>query len=76
MVYFFVDKDGTEGCANECPARGHKEWNDWESTDGYDCRIIYLPKGTIEKVIGKRLTWEDKPYFYSGVKEIDERNNN
>ena len=24
-------------------------------------RWIYLPKGTIEKLIGKKLTWEDDP---------------
>lgn len=66
MVYFFVDKDGAEGCANEKPIRNFSEWCEWKSTDGYDCRIIYLPKGTIKKVIGKKLTWDDEPYEYYG----------
>ena len=35
----------------------------------YDCHenigeIVVLPKGTIEKLIGKKLTWEDEPYEY------------
>jgi len=27
---------------------------------------IRLPKGTIEKLIGKKLTWKDKPFKYKG----------
>lgn len=30
MVYFFVDKDGTEGCANEIPNRNFSEWIGWK----------------------------------------------
>ena len=75
MVYFFVDKDGTEGCANERPYRKYDEWSGWKDVYGESCTITTLPKGTIEKVIGKTLTWEDEPYYYSGVKEIDDANN-
>lgn len=25
-------------------------------------QIVYLPKGSIKKLIGKTLTWEDEPY--------------
>ena len=75
MVYFFVNKDGTEGCANEIPNRNFKLWMGWENVYGDYCVITALPKGTIEKVIGKTLTWEDEPYYYSGVKEIDDANN-
>ena len=75
MVYFFVDKDGTEGCANEIPNRNFSEWLGWEDVYGESCTITTLPNGTIEKVIGKKLTWEDEPYYYSGVKEIDDANN-
>ena len=64
MVYFFVDKDGTEGCSNELPNRHFSEWLGWK--DLYECTITTLPKGTIEKVIGKKLTWEDEPYEYYG----------
>lgn len=27
--------------------------------------ISVLPKGTIEKLIGKKLTWQDKPYKFN-----------
>lgn len=66
MVYFFVDKDGTEGCSNELPNRMFSEWVGWENTDGVECTITTLPKGTIEKIIGRVLTWDDEPYKYNG----------
>ena len=66
MVYFFVDKDGTEGCANERPNRNFGEWCGWESVFGDECVITILPKGTIEKLIGRVLTWENEPYYYTG----------
>lgn len=25
-------------------------------------QVVMLPKGSIEKLIGKTLTWEDEPY--------------
>lgn len=75
MVYFFVNKDGTECCANEMPNRNFSEWYGWTDVFGESCDITVLPKGTIEKVIGKTLTWDDEPYYYSGVKEIDDLNN-
>lgn len=34
MVYFFVDKDGTEGCANEIPEKGFNEWRSWKDVYG------------------------------------------
>lgn len=66
MVYFFVDKDGTEGCSNELPNRNFSEWLGWKNVYGEECTITTLPKGTIEKVIGKKLTWDDEPYEYYG----------
>lgn len=66
MVYFFVDKDGTEGCANEIPEKGFNEWRSWKDVYGESCEIVTLPNGTIEKLIGKKLTWEDEVYEYIG----------
>lgn len=66
MVYFFVDKDGTEGCSNELPDRNWFEWMGWKNVYGEVCTITRLPKGTIEKLIGKKLTWDDEPYEYNG----------
>ena len=65
-TYFFVDKDGTEGCANEMPRQDCGEWWPWENTDGVVCDIVILPNGTIEKIIGKPLTWEEGVYEYNG----------
>lgn len=75
MVYFFVDKNGAEGCANERPYRNFGEWVGWDNTDGYSCNIVSLPKGTIEKTIGRVLTWENEPYYYTGSEEYDKLNN-
>lgn len=43
----------------------------WDAEDLYDedegCLMSYytrLPQGTIEKLIGRKLTWKDKPYKY------------
>ena len=73
MVYFFVDKDGTEGCANERPYRDKVCWSGYEDIY-FECVITNLPKGTIEKVIGRVLTWEDEPFEYYGIEEYDKRN--
>ena len=39
-------------------------WDDFQTdVDGDKIdTTIELPKGTIEKIIGKKLTWEDEPY--------------
>ena len=75
MVYFFVNKDGSESCSNECPERNFDEWIEWKSVFGEECHITTLPKGTIKKIIGKELTWENNPYKYYGIEEIDNKNN-
>lgn len=69
MAYVAVDKDGTEVIAFRKPKRVNGKY--WEhkipigwSYDGtrieYD--IVYeLPKGSIKKLIGRALTWDDEP---------------
>lgn len=75
MIYFFVNKDGTEGCANECPIRKYGDyWDGWEDMY-YTCSVLHLPKGTIEKLIGRVLTWDNEPYYYTGNEEYDRLNN-
>lgn len=71
MTYFAVNKNGKEVCSNLKPHRDRCEgywvfnepsWNyydDCEGTIQVDC--IVLPKGSIEKITGKKLTWEDEP---------------
>ena len=48
-------------------AYSKNNWNKWcdeWSTDEKDCLPfsgVILPRGTIKKIIGKELTWEDEP---------------
>lgn len=53
---------------------GHYSKNDWNkwcngwSTDESDFLPftgVILPKGTIEKIIGRKITWEDEPFKVS-----------
>lgn len=75
MAYLAVNPDGKEYAFHNEPTRvicKHNEfysyWKDNETydyirgmtTSAYDYSIL-LPKGTIEKIIGRKLTWKDKP---------------
>ena len=61
MAYLCVDKSGEYIADNE-PTRAWFDWVGWENVYGESCTLIPLPKGTIKKLIGKELTWEDEPY--------------
>lgn len=55
MAYLAVDKDGTEVIFSGEPQRGYNnKWNNRFSN-------VELPNGFIEKLIGRKLTWEDDP---------------
>ena len=64
--WFAVQKNGTEVKFNNCPYR-NLAIDVWRGTDNSSPmfpiidRGIELPKGTIEKLIGKELTWDDEP---------------
>ncbi len=64
MVWIAVDKDGTECVyAKKKPLRGENKWgpDSWDYRDDwafYD--FVELPKGSIKKLIGRELTWEDE----------------
>ena len=62
MVYFAVNKNGDETIHNEKPFRYEGRWL------GGDRHVysIYLPKGTIYKILGYELTWGNKPVEYGG----------
>ena len=83
--YFLtVDKNGNENAWDTQPLRNEEEnywyWKPDEDEDGCSgewaigiciCNTI-LPKGKIEELIGKKLTWEDEPYIYeTQTPEID-----
>ena len=62
-IYMTVDRDGAESMFNEFPRRS--SWCFcWEISHTWDSKIS-LPKGTIKKITGKTITWEDEPIKYS-----------
>ena len=60
MAYLCVDKRG-EFIADEYPEKSFYEWRGWRDVYGESCTLIPLPKGTIKKLIGKEMSWEDEP---------------
>lgn len=61
MAWLAVDKDGTEAIYDECPRRRENReiWDFIFLDDGRN--IIELPSGSIKKLIGRELSWEDEP---------------
>lgn len=62
MAWVAVDKDGIEAVFINKPIRRRETWwDEIELEDGcYDTEVC-LPKGSIKKLIGRELTWEDNP---------------
>jgi len=60
-VWLAVDKDGRESLFVNCPERVFSVW-DIDNTN----QFVDVPSGTIEKLIGRKLTWEDEPVEYEG----------
>lgn len=59
MVWLAVDKDGAEYICDNRPYR-REIMGEWIPRYDVDY-MIRLPFGTIEKLIGHSLTWEDEP---------------
>lgn len=57
MAFVAADMDGSEWIFKDKP---YKSFIMWKGGNGKGMHIE-LPKGTIEKLIGKKLTWEDEP---------------
>jgi len=57
MAWLAVDKDGDEYIYESEPER----YDDMFVCSGYDDKLFELPNGSIEKLIGKKLTWDDEP---------------
>lgn len=55
MAWVAVDKDGEEYIYKKEPERNLYFW------DTYNNGYVRLPDGTIKKLIGKELTWNDEP---------------
>ena len=61
-AYLAVDDNGEEWIYGSKPCR-NKYYKTWEINYNIEhvLDIIKLPKGTIEKIIGEKLTWNDEP---------------
>lgn len=63
MAWIAVDKDGKEIISPDKPERDGDIWSSevdvWE-TSPFELEIP-LPKGSIKKLIGQELTWNDEP---------------
>ena len=77
MAWVAVHKNGKEGIFSYKPTRGEKlgVWYDETEYGGvfYDTEIS-LPKGSIKKLIGRELSWEDNPVELK--ENTVEKNNN
>ena len=61
MAWLVVDGDGTEFIFEVKPKRS-KEGEVWQLPSRYsNYSVIYFKKGTIEKIIGRKITWDDEP---------------
>ena len=61
MAWVAVDKNGAESIFNNEPSREGDEWWDLFDVCSDNWSEIALPKGSIKKLIGRDLTWEDNP---------------
>lgn len=57
MAWVAVDKDGSECVYQDKPIRKNELFDRRE----YESELVLLPKGSIKKLIGRELTWEDEP---------------
>ena len=55
MVWVCVPKDGGEQIHQEQPRRK------WKSIWISEEEMVYLPKGSIKKLIGRELDWNSEP---------------
>ena len=62
MAFVAVNKDGSENIFTNKPDRSVAYWHDFISPNRTTLfnRMVILPKGSIKKLIGKDLTWNDE----------------
>lgn len=61
MAFVAVDKDGME-CVYATKPERNKKCKRWQvASFRLLLNVVHLPEGTIKKVIGRELTWEDEP---------------
>lgn len=57
MAWLAVDKDGSEYVYQDKPIRKDKLFDRQED----ESELVQLPEGSIKKLIGKELTFDDEP---------------
>lgn len=57
MAWLAVDKDGSEYVYQDKPIRKDKLFDRQED----ESELVQLPEGSIKKLTGKELTWDDEP---------------
>ena len=62
-VWLAVDNEGTEFIFKGKPQRG-RFFNLWVPKEEREGFSIIVPQGTIKKLIGRDLTWDDEPVEY------------
>lgn len=65
MSYVAVDKNSEEWVYEAKPIRC-PEYKRWQPTNGNGW--VFLPRGSIEKLIGRKLTWEDESVELKEIK--------
>ena len=67
MAWVAVDKDGSEFIYEDKPERYIACWRIWRREfTGETMNHVFLPKGSIKKLIGKELSWSDEPVELKG----------
>ena len=63
MAWVAVNKDGSENIFTNKPNRSVAYWYDFISPNRVTLfnRMVILPKGSIKKLIGRDLDWNDEP---------------
>lgn len=61
MSWLAVDESGAEVIYNRKPARRHHSPGAWGGDGMRQITWVLLPQGSIERLIGRRLTWKDEP---------------
>lgn len=65
-IWLAVEKDGSEFIFDEPPERFDEFWD----PVCRDTEFIELPKGSIKKILGFELKWEDEPVRFEGYDDI------
>ena len=59
MAWIAVDEDGSEWVYECEPVRNKYDRGIWVCEDMID-NLVLIPKGTIKKLIGRDLTWDNE----------------